>query len=315
MNQYACSEVSSLETLPVAVIGGGIAGATAAVQLRRMGADPLLFEPGPVGGLLHHASRMDNYPGFPGGIAGPALAERLAAQVRRFKVRTVRVRVERLSWAGGAGRFRLQTEAGPFGAGRVIVATGTRPRPFPPAEKAPHRARGRVFDSVVPLRGRRGLRLAVIGGSDAAFDYALALAMGNRVTILMRSAHPRANAALRAAVAGHPRVTLLPEAAVRSFSAGRGCLRIEGRRSGTPFVLEADAAVTAVGRDPETGFLSPSVRSRLTVLQGSGRLWLAGDVVRGRLRQASIAAGDGMRAAMELWDCMDHGSGEHEVRG
>jgi thioredoxin reductase (NADPH) len=302
------------EEFPIAVIGGGIAGVTAAVQLRRMGADPLLFEPGPVGGLLHHASRMDNYPGFPGGIAGPALAERLAAQVRRFKVRVVRARVERLSWADGAGRFRLQTEAGPIGAGRVIVATGTRPRPYPPAGKAPNRARGRVFDSVVPLRGRRGLRIAVIGGSDAAFDYALTLARGNRVSILMRSALPRANAVLQAAVAGHPRVTLVPDAAVRSFAPGRGGLRIEGRRGGKPFALEADAAVTAVGRDPETGFIAPSVRARLAFLRESGRLWLAGDVVRGRMRQASIAAGDGMYAAMELWDCMNHGSGEHEVR-
>ena len=66
----------------VIIIGGGPAGVAAAVQLRRGGVTPLLFEEGRVGGLLWNANLLENYPGFPGGVAGPTLAARLGRQLR-----------------------------------------------------------------------------------------------------------------------------------------------------------------------------------------------------------------------------------------
>lgn len=302
MATYPKRALSIPETIPVAIIGGGIAGMTAAVQLRRLGASPLLFESGSIGGLLHHASRIDNYPGFPEGISGPALAARLTEQVRRFKVHIEPVRVERLAWSARKGAFKLDTEEQTYLADRVIVASGTRPRPYPPARRATKTVRGRFFDSIAPLRGKRDLRVAVIGASDAAYDYALSLAGSNRVWLLARSDRSRAIAPLAAAAEAHPSLSIEYGVTVQSFSIRQGALRIGGVRLGKHFTLEVDAVLTAIGRDPEMTFLPPRLRPLIPELEAAGRLWMAGDVVRGRMRQASIAAGDGMRAAMELWE-------------
>ena len=277
---------------------------TAAVQLRRLGADPLLFESESLGGLLHHASRIDNYPGFPEGITGPALTARLAEQVRRFRVRIEPVGAERLAWSARAGVFSLGTAERTYRVERVIVASGTRPRPYSPALQAPRAVLDRLFDGIVPLRGKRDLRVAVIGGSDAAYDYALSLAGPNRVWLLQRSAAPRAIAPLVEAAGKHPGISIEPDCAVRAFSLRRGAVRIDAVRRGKPVVLEVDAVVSAIGREPELKFIPPRLRPLIPTLEAAGRLWLAGDVVRGRMRQASIAAGDGMRAAMELWDAL-----------
>jgi thioredoxin reductase (NADPH) len=296
------------ETLPVAIIGGGIAGMTAAVQLRRLGADPLLFESGPLGGLLHHASRIDNYPGFPEGITGPTLAARLTEQVKRFDVRVEPARAVRLVWSARSGKFSIDTDKHSFSADRVIVASGTRPRSYQPVLKAPRTVRDRLFDSIVPLRGRRGLRVAVIGASDAAYDYALSLAGPNRVWILQRSGDARAIAPLIGAAAAHPCISIEQDVTVRGFLLRQGGVRIAATKDRKPVVFEVDAVVTAIGREPETGFITPRLRPNIETLEAAGKLWMAGDVVRGRMRQASIAAGDGMRAAMELWNAMVGGT-------
>lgn len=300
-NLSSLADVNVKATL-VAIIGGGIAGMTAAVQLRRLGADPLLFEPGPLGGLLHEASRIDNYPGFPEGITGQALAARLAEQVKRFGVRVKAIQVERLAWSARHGEFRLETKKNSFVADRVIVASGTRPRPYPPAVWASKSVKNRIFDSIVPLRDKRGLRVAVIGASDAAYDYALSLAGANRVTMLQRGANPKAIAPLAKAAGTNSNISIEQNVTVRGFLLHRKAVRIAALQGGKPIVFDMDAVVTAIGRVPELAFLPPRLRSRITELQAAGKLWMAGDVARGRMRQASIAAGDGMRAAMELWE-------------
>jgi len=272
----------------------------AAIQLQRFGADLLLFECGPLGGLLLHAYRLDNIPGFPEGISGPDLAARMVEQMKRFKVSVIPERVVRLAFTRGA--FHLRTARRSYCADRVIIASGTCPKSYPIALRGTKAVRQRLFDSVLPLRGRRGMRMAVIGASDAACDYALSLAVHNRVWVLGRSDRLGAIAPLAGAVESHPRISIIRNVAVRSLSMRRGMLHITGECGRTPYALDVDAAVTAIGREPETRFIAPGLMSRLASLQSDGRLRLIGDVVRGRMRQASIAAGDGMRAAMELWE-------------
>ncbi len=284
-------------TRPVAVIGAGPAGVAAAVQLRRAGVPFRLLEQDRVGGLLNEAQRVENFPGVPGGIAGRTLAARLRRQLRALGVAVEEERVVRLS--GRAGRFRIQTEGDSFLAARVILSCGTRPLPpGPPLEAL--RLHVRFHDSVLPLLRARGEIIAVIGGGDAAFDYALSLAERNEVHILVRADRARALPLLVERCARHPRITIHDRfrlAAAEPLDGDRGIVLRAGRRRRE---LRCSRVLTAVGRRPALDFLDRDLRAILPRLAAGKWLYLAGDAGNGRLRQAAIAAADGLRAAMEI---------------
>ena len=92
----------------VIIIGGGPAGASCAVQLKRYGIDALLIEKDSIGGLLNNAWRLDNYPGYPDGISGLDLAGKIEQHLKRFEVRYQRSEVRSVKYVKGV--FALQTE-------------------------------------------------------------------------------------------------------------------------------------------------------------------------------------------------------------
>jgi thioredoxin reductase (NADPH) len=281
----------------VAIVGAGPAGVAAAVQLRRAGIPFRLLEQDRVGGLLNEAQRVENFPGVPGGVAGRVLAARLRSQLRTLGIAVEKERVVRLS--GGPGRFRIQTERDSFLAGRVVLACGTRPlSPGPPLEAL--RLSGRVHDGLLPLLRLRGEIIAVIGGGDAACDYALSLAERNQVHVLVRAGRARALPLLAGRCRRHPRIAIhegFRLAKAESADHGRWIVLKAGRRRGE---VRCQRVLTAVGRVPALDFLAPALRSALPSLAKNGWLLMAGDAVNGRCRQAAVAAGDGLRAAMEI---------------
>jgi thioredoxin reductase (NADPH) len=282
---------------PLAVIGAGPAGVAAAVQLRRAGVAFRLLEKDNVGGLLNEAQRVENFPGVPGGVAGRVLAARLHRQLRALGIAVENERVVRLS--GGPGRFRVQTEGESFLAARVILSCGTRPlSPGPPLETL--RLNHRVHDSVLPLLRVRNETIAIVGGGDAAFDYALSLAGCNQVHILMRAAEARALPLLAERCRRHPRIKIhagFRLAKAEFLDDGEWIILKAGRGRGE---IRCQWVLTAVGRVPTLDFLDPALRSSLSSLVKNKWILMAGDTVNGRCRQAAIAAGDGLRAAMEI---------------
>jgi thioredoxin reductase (NADPH) len=98
--------------IPVAIIGAGPAGLMAALQLRRYEIDILLVEADRVGGLLHNANRVENYPGFPGGAPGVELVRRFEAQVRAVGIEVTRDKVSELDYSGESFTVRTQRHVG-----------------------------------------------------------------------------------------------------------------------------------------------------------------------------------------------------------
>jgi thioredoxin reductase len=332
--------------MSVAVIGAGPAGIAAAVQLRRHGIEPIVYERGDPGGLLREAWLVENYPGFPRGIAGAELADLMAEQLRRTGVDLMSEEVTSLERAGqvltdGPGRrgaetgtaaeaagFVLTTPKGSRRFAAVIAASGTSPRCDHgiPIEES---VRRRVLRGVRALRDVTHRRIAVVGGGDAAFDYAVGLAGRNAVTILVRSETSACIPLLAERVAACD-IDIRHRTEVRSIEEGAtDALRLVCDSGGSELELDCDYAVLAVGREPGLEFLgrelmravgrevgveprggsphtsdavtpgTPRARDAMSGLDRGGGLFLAGDVVSGRCRQTAIAVGQGVMCAMK----------------
>lgn len=285
--------MTTLLCTDVAIIGAGPAGTMAAVQLVRLGKTVALLEPAEVGGLLHEASLVENFPGFPDGIEGAALAAQLSRHLDRFGIEPIRERVEQLRWEGST--FAVRTDVSVIAADRVIVASGTAPKAIP--IPVPSSAKGRVHAEVRPLRGLRDARVAVVGGGDAAFDYALQLATANNVRLLLRS-KPSCLGLLLERALQRPRIRIVEGAELVGIEAVNECLALRCRVGGGDVAEEVDQILFAVGRVPNDAFLKD--RDGLDALVSQGRFFFAGDVHNESRRQAAIAVGDGIMAAMRI---------------
>ncbi|MFZ5640411.1 MAG: NAD(P)/FAD-dependent oxidoreductase, partial [Bacillota bacterium] len=108
------------------IIGGGPAGMTAGLYAARAAMRTLLLEQGMPGGQAATTDRIDNYPGFPQGIAGPELMMQMDEQARRFGVEVEFAKVNEI--VPGQGMFTLKTESGDISARALVVATGAASR-------------------------------------------------------------------------------------------------------------------------------------------------------------------------------------------
>ena len=286
----------------VAIIGAGPAGVAASVYLKRVGVDPLLLERNRVGGLLANANLVENYPGFPYGVSGRDLVKLMDAQLRRWRIRVTRAGVERVALEDGL--YRLETSRGEYSARFVIVATGTRPKGIG-LRGEELMAGKRLFSEVVQIpQALRGGTSLIIGGGDAAFDYALNLAAdGGSVSVIFKSGKPACIPLLLARSRVERAIRLFPETVPESVQEENGKIVLACRKAGRRTSFRGDLVLIACGREPNLDFLP--ARLRRAALKGEAapktpRLFMAGDVKRGHYRQVGIAVGDGIAAAMAV---------------
>ena len=231
------------------------------------------------------------------GIPGPELADRFMAQALLAGIKIVEKKVTALQWENGL--FRIRTNKRTLFSRTVIVASGTTPKKLP-GIKPRGSAKEKLIYEIGPLLNIDGKHVAIAGGGDAAFDYALNLSKKNSVVILNRSDMTKCLPLLKERAANVAAITCFPNASIRAISGTQdGRLMVKGLYSGQPLVFLADYVLGAIGRDPRTDFFAdPSIANQLEELQKRGLLCLAGDVKNGAFRQTAIAAGDGVRAGM-----------------
>ncbi|HBG48905.1 MAG TPA: hypothetical protein DDW90_05280 [Cyanobacteria bacterium UBA9971] len=204
----------------VAIIGAGPAGISCAVQLKRYGIEPVLFEKKQIGGLLRNANLVENYLGFENGISGKDLVEKFKTNLKISDITPILSEVKKISFTEGI--FRLETTNGLFTSKILVIASGTKPRELntfchlkhschPERSKGsvqlintttvqkwtdssamPQNDNKKIFYEIadLPKKDYSGKKFAIIGAGDTAFDYAINLVNNYKVSevvILNRS--------------------------------------------------------------------------------------------------------------------------------
>jgi thioredoxin reductase (NADPH) len=281
-----------MRTEEVMIIGAGPAGLSSAIQLKRSRIPFVLLERERVGGLLWNANLVENYPGFPKGVKGPKLVKLLEKQMEHIGVEVTFDTALSLTHDGFS--FRVTGTHAEYQSRCVVVASGTRPNQVPIV--IPEALAGRVFSEVSPLLGEHGRHIVIVGAGDAAFDYALNLTKNrNSVTILNRGKHVQCLGLLWERAQAEPSIIYTPEISVHGVAVAEGSGMLE-LQLGQGARLTADYLLFAIGRSPQVDFLPEELASE----QVDG-LYFIGDVKNGLYRQAAIAAGDGLRAAMDIY--------------
>ena len=294
----------------VAIVGSGPAGLTAAIYCARASLKPLVLSGVPAGGQLMLTTDVENYPGFPEGIQGPELVERMRQQAARFGTEFLDANVTGVDLRQRP--FRLEVgAAGSVLADAVIVATGANARWLDlPSEQ---RLRGHGVSACATCDGFffKGKRVACIGGGDSAMEEALFLTkFADHVTIIHRRSELRASRIMQERAKAHPKISFLLETEVLEVlgDAAVAGLRVRHARTHEVKQLAVEGLFLAIGHDPATevfrGHLDLDPRGYLrtheitrTSVEG---VFAAGDVYDHRYRQAISAAGLGCMAALDV---------------
>jgi len=293
----------------IVIAGSGPAGCTAALYAARAGFGPLVLEGLAPGGQLTTTTEVENYPGFPEGIQGPALMEAMKAQAMRFGARFETGRVTGSDFSRRPLRLMLE-DGRTIESHTVILACGAEARWLGlPSEQA---LRGRGVSACATCDGFffRGVPVAVVGGGDTAMEEALFLTrFASRVYLIHRRDAFRASRIMAERVLRHPKIEPVWNSVVEEVrDPAKGAvtaLVLRDTRTGELRELSVQGLFVAIGHSPSTepfrgqvamdekGYIRVSGVS--TSVEG---VYAAGDVMDPEFRQAVVAAGTGCMAAM-----------------
>jgi thioredoxin reductase (NADPH) len=281
----------------VIIIGGGPAGISAAVQLKRFGLEPVLIERKDIGGLVKNAYRIDNYPGFPNGINGKKISALLKKHISRFNIKTIQQEVINIEYKNK--QFEISTEANKKLYSKfLILACGTIPKKF--SMNLPKEIQSRIFYEVYPLLNIKNQTICIIGSGDAAFDYALSLSKNNKVNILNRSSNFKCLKSLYDECRKNKNIRYFPETEPDSIVLDKNKLIIKNNKSNKTY--KCDYILFAIGREPDTGLLKGNIKKQYKNLVKMKKLYIVGDMNNPKHRQTSISTGEGIKSAMEIFD-------------
>ncbi|XP_062117750.1 NADPH-dependent thioredoxin reductase 3 [Humulus lupulus] len=300
------------------IIGSGPAGYTAAIYAARANLKPVVFEGYQVGGVpggqLMTTTEVENFPGFPDGITGPDLMDRMRRQAERWGAELFQEDVELVDVKNSP--FTIQSSERKVKCHSIIYATGATARRLGLPREDEFWSRGisacAICDGASPLF--KGQVLAVVGGGDTATEEALYLTKYARhVHLLVRRDQLRASKAMQDRVFNNPNITVHFNTetvdVVSNMKDQMSGILVRKSDTGEESVLEAKGLFYGIGHSPNSQLLEGQVEldrsGYIVVEEGSAKtsvdgVFAAGDVQDHEWRQAVTAAGSGCIAALSV---------------
>jgi thioredoxin reductase (NADPH) len=298
------------DTRELIIVGGGPAGYTAALYAARANLQPLVIEGFAWGGQLMITSDVENYPGYPDGIMGPAMMQDFRRQAERFGAEFLTDDVTKVDFTEHP--LRVWVGENEYTAESVIVSTGATARQLGLESERTLQGRGVSYCAVCDAAFFRDKQVVVVGGGDSAMEEAVFLTkFATKVSLVHRRNEFRASQIMLDRARNNDKIEFVTPYVVDEVLAENGqtsAVRLRDLDTDETRELPADGLFVAVGHDPNTklfldqldhdeaGYLVTKPGSTETNREG---VFAAGDVVDHTYRQAVTAAGTGAMAALD----------------
>lgn len=296
--------------VPVLVLGSGPAGLSAALYGARSGFHTVLFDGPKPGGQLMGTSYVENWPGLPKKL-GPDLIKSLKEQAIEFGALTASQTVKSVNletWP-----YAVTTETGvTLHALTIVLATGASAKLLgvPGEQEYMGWDKGVCTCAICDAPFYKGKSVVVVGGGDSAAEEAMQLApYAGKITVLVRKDAMRASAVMQERLKTYPNISVQYNSFITAIKGdGKHLKDLELSVNGEKTVMQTDGVFLAIGHDPNSavvkgavamdaeGFITVRGRSQATSVPG---VYAAGDVADRKYRQAGIASGDGIKAALD----------------
>jgi thioredoxin reductase (NADPH) len=296
----------------VVIIGTGCAGLTAAIYTARANLSPLVLTGTQPGGLLTTTSIVENFPGFPEGVDGFELMQKLQKQAERFGARVKFGNLDSVDFSGQP--LKLVVDGDPLETRTLIVATGSSPRGLGLDSEVALEKHGVTYcatcDGALPQF--RNQPLVVVGGGDSAVEEATYLTrFASKVYLVHRRDSLRASAIMQQRALNHPKIemvwnTVVTEVLDVAQKKVTG-VKLKNIVTGETSTLPCAGLFVAIGHTPNVkvfgGQLALDEKGYIKLFGGTRTsvpgVFAAGDVADSVYRQAVTAAGTGCGAAIE----------------
>jgi thioredoxin reductase (NADPH) len=307
---------ASMHVYDVIIIGGGPAGLTTSIYAARENLSTLVIDSKGLGGQAGVTERLDNYPGFPEGIGGAELADRIVQQAQRYGVEMLQA-VSVTSIAHDCHEVDVRTATGDmYHANAVLIATGSTYRRTGAEGEEDLIGAGIHFCATCDGPFYKGAKeLVVLGGGNSALEEGLFLTQFvDKVTIVQRGDRLTANRLLIDKVLMSPKMEVLFNRTVTAFRAKEdgsgklGAIVLDNTETERTEELHPAGCFVFIGLDPNTGFVKGQVDldDRGLIVTDMGLqtsmpgVFAAGDVRSGSTKQLASAVGEGAAAAIGI---------------
>jgi thioredoxin reductase (NADPH) len=300
----------------VIIIGGGPAGLTTSIYAAREQLQTLVIDSKGLGGQAGVTERLDNYPGFPEGIGGAELADRIVQQAQRYGVEMLQA-VSVTSVTGDHEEIDVETATGDhYHARAALIATGSSYRRTDAPGEEELIGAGIHFCATCDGPFYKGAtELLVLGGGNSGLEEGLFLTQFvDKVTIVERGDRLRASKLLQDKVMMHKKMEVLLDHEVMEFRAKEdgsgklGVVIVKDVTTGETKEMHPAGCFVFIGLDPNTEFIKGQVdlddrgliSTNMGLMTSMSGVFAAGDVRSGSTKQLASAVGEGAAAAIGI---------------